>query len=360
MASLTPYPPPSQPSERPPPSAGAHRASLPGHAAVQRRSFTGASVDQARELFVRLYSEASLEPLAGRSFTCSLEVALLGGVRLVAGQWQGGAAAVLHGIERRYIISFAAEGTGGATFAGVRHPILPGRRAAVFSPESRALFTVGAYYEGRSVVIDQADLEAHLAMLTGRRHRGPVLFDGGLDIASGPAAAVAHIVQLLRGEAERPEASPLLLASLRSALLTSLLTNARHSAAALFEGEPRRIAPASVRRAEEFIAAHAADAISLSDIVEAAGVPARSLRAAFAASRGVGPSELLRRCRFDLARRRLLEAAPGTTVASVVTALGLGGAGRFSVQYRRRFGESPSETLSAARRRVGSRERVTL
>lgn len=362
MASLLRHPPSSARPDRTLPAAGAGASAAAPSAggAVQRRSFTGADADQARALVAQVYSEASLEPLDRRSFGCTMEVASFGSVRLVTGRWRGGGEMAIPCLEKRYVLTFAAEGAGAAATAGRCHSLLPGQRAMVFSPDSSAHVAVGAHHVGRSVVIDQPEIEAHLTMLTGRAHRGPILFDGGLDIASGPAVAVGHVVQVLRGEAERPEASPLLLASLRSALLTSLLTNARHSAAALFEGEPRRVAPASVRRAEQFIAAHATEAISLSDIVEAAGVPARSLRAAFARSRGIGPSGFLRKCRFELARRRLLDAAPGTTVAGVVTALGLGGAGRFSVEYRQRFGESPSETLSAARRRSGSHALPTL
>ena len=108
-----------------------------------------------------------------------------------------------------------------------------------------------------------------------------------------------------------------------------------------------------MRRAEEYIAAHAGEPLTLADIVAAAGVPARSLRAAFAASRGMSPMEHLRHFRFDLARRMLLEPGPEVTVTGVVARLGLGGAGRFSVEYRKRFGESPSETLAAGRARAG-------
>jgi hypothetical protein len=55
-----------------------------------------------------------------------------------------------------------------------------------------------------------------------------------------------------------------------------------------------------------------------------------------------------------MTRRRHLAAEPGTTVVTVVAALGFGaagatGTGRFSVLYKKRLGESPSETLARAR-----------
>jgi len=57
---------------------------------------------------------------------------------------------------------------------------------------------------------------------------------------------------------------------------------------------------------------------------------------------------------MDGARRELLEGAPGTTVMGVASSLGFGTSpGRFSLQYRQRFSESPSDTLAAARARNG-------
>ncbi|OJT26094.1 hypothetical protein BO221_09735 [Archangium sp. Cb G35] len=70
------------------------------------------------------------------------------------------------------------------------------------------------------------------------------------------------------------------------------------------------------------IEAHAGEPISLADIVAAAGVPERSLRAAFIAARGIPPVAFLRRRRFEIARQTLLTGAPGTAVAGVVASLG--------------------------------------
>jgi transcriptional regulator GlxA family with amidase domain len=101
------------------------------------------------------------------------------------------------------------------------------------------------------------------------------------------------------------------------------------------------------------MAAHAAEPITLTEIVAAAGVPERSLRAAFVACRGMPPMEFLRQRRFELAHRYLAEPSASTSVAGVVTALGFGHPGRFSVEYKRRFGASPSETLAVGRAAVG-------
>ena len=53
--------------------------------------------------------------------------------------------------------------------------------------------------------------------------------------------------------------------------------------------------------------------------------------------------------------RAMLEAArPGATVTRVAHDCGLAHLGRFSQEYARHFGESPSETLRRARRRAAA------
>nr|WP_253899766.1 helix-turn-helix domain-containing protein [Corallococcus carmarthensis] len=64
----------------------------------------------------------------------------------------------------------------------------------------------------------------------------------------------------------------------------------------------------------------------------------------------VAPRHLgARHRRFEIARQTLLAGAPGTTVAGVVASLGFASGGRFSVEYKTLFEESPSEPLAASR-----------
>lgn len=300
-------------------------------------------------MFAAIYADATLEPMPGVAFRCVLDVVSCGPVRVVSGDWRGGGRAVVPALAGRYVLTLAAEGHNEGEQGGERYSAAPARSGALFSPGRSITMNAAPSFQGRSLAIEEGALRAQFRALTGRDPLAPLRFDAALDLAAGPGATLHGLVRLFRAEIERQGASRLAVVSLRDALFTNLLTNVNHSGSAQLEAPPPRVAPGSVRRAEEFIAAHAAEAITLSDIVAAAGVPARSLRAAFASFRGVAPMEFLRQRRFDLAHRRLSEASAETTVAGVVAALGLGGAGRFSVEYRKRFGRSPSETLALGR-----------
>ena len=70
----------------------------------------------------------------------------------------------------------------------------------------------------------------------------------------------------------------------------------------------------------------------------------RTLQRQFRSFLGKTPRTVLRDIRFELARRELLHGSPGSKVMDVAEDCGLTHFGRFSVEYRRRYGETPSQT----------------
>ena len=59
----------------------------------------------------------------------------------------------------------------------------------------------------------------------------------------------------------------------------------------------------------------------------------------------MGPKRFLMLRRMHLARRALREAAADATVTDIATEFGFWELGRFAVEYKALFGESPSDTL---------------
>ena len=85
--------------------------------------------------------------------------------------------------------------------------------------------------------------------------------------------------------------------------------------------------------------------------VSTLGVSERTLRKLFNEILGRPPSRHLRMLRLSEVRRALLAAhGQPVTVTEIATDFGFAELGRFSVEYRKVFGESPSETLSHGRR----------
>ena len=102
-----------------------------------------------------------------------------------------------------------------------------------------------------------------------------------------------------------------------------------------------------VRAAEERFAQAGSAPVSLADLCAATGVSKGALYLAFGNWCGEPPMAYFHKRRLTHARRRLLDAEPGRgAVKRAALDVGLSELGRFSRDYRRLFGESPSSTLS--------------
>jgi len=102
--------------------------------------------------------------------------------------------------------------------------------------------------------------------------------------------------------------------------------------------------PRGVRRALEAMRANVGHDWSVAELADAAGVSSRTLQRQFRIFLGKAPSAALRDIRFECARRELLQGTPDAKVMEVALGCGFAHCGRFSVEYRRRYGETPSQT----------------
>jgi AraC-like DNA-binding protein len=99
-------------------------------------------------------------------------------------------------------------------------------------------------------------------------------------------------------------------------------------------------------RFEELLAATHDRPLYLAEICAATGASERTLRVCCREHLGMGPIRYLWLRRMHLTRRALRRADPSTsTVTEIATQFGFWELGRFSVEYKRLFGESPSLAL---------------
>lgn len=191
-------------------------------------------------------------------------------------------------------------------------------------------------------------LENRYREMTGASTSSPLVFNPSLDLAQGPGRLLHEISRELLSVLEScgPGSEKTLSSSvLEDALISVILGLPGNLSRGLGE-EPRHgYAPWVVRRAEEYITAHAADPITLSHLVAVCGCSRSLLFDAFKSSRGYTPMQFLASRRLELARERLM-GEPGATATEIALDCGFGNQGRFAKAYRGRFGESPSETLA--------------
>lgn len=110
---------------------------------------------------------------------------------------------------------------------------------------------------------------------------------------------------------------------------------------------------AIAKRTQEYLEANYREAVRIEDLCRITGISARTLQRCFREYFDLTIGEYLKSVRLSAAHRALVAGRRnGGTVAEVALHHGFGHLGRFSVEFKNRFGESPSKILgprSAAR-----------
>jgi AraC-like DNA-binding protein len=139
------------------------------------------------------------------------------------------------------------------------------------------------------------------------------------------------------------EQSPLLRSQVIRLCVSAILDNPMRSPASHIDG---RVVSRNVRRALNYFEENCKEDISIVEVAKAAKVSTRSLQDAFQKELGITPMAALREMRMKQAYADLKRLSPhDTTVTEVALRWGFANLGRFSVEFRRRFDQHPSEVL---------------
>jgi AraC-like DNA-binding protein len=227
--------------------------------------------------------------------------------------------------------------------------------AAVASPTRHDYYLVrsGGGCAGIRICLHKAHLIRQLAALLGEPPDSPLEFASEMDITHGHGQTITRYLLMAVADFEDSGSilkNPILISAFEQFIATCLLLSHPHNFSAALGRRERAITPRNVRRAIDYIDAHLDQAITIADIVKATGAPGRTLFMHFKEFKGVSPMRYIRNARFQRVRETLQGAEPEASVTVIAASWGFAHLGRFSAEYRRRFGESPSETL---RRRPG-------
>jgi AraC-like DNA-binding protein len=221
--------------------------------------------------------------------------------------------------------------------------------AVVVSPvRERCRFVSSADSARLQLALGQAALSGQLAALLGEAPRAPLDFAPTMDLTRGYGRSLAqHVLMAVASldEADSVLLNPITMSAFEQFIMTALLLSHAHNYSNALQRLQKAITPRDVRRAIDYIEAHLDRAITIADLVEATGVAGRSLFIHFKQFKGVSPMRYAHNARLRKVRQELLRAEAGASVTDIAMSVGFTHMGRFSVTYRRHFGESPSETL---------------
>ena len=226
-------------------------------------------------------------------------------------------------------------------------------RAALTSPDHRWTARSSAVSTRLNLVVRQDALTRRLAAVLGEAPLKPLVFRRDLDLRRGPGRGLASFIGWSIEQFDQDDAllhTPLMLSQFEDWVLTTLLARLPHTYSEALETSGSAL-PRDVKRTIDYIQAHADQAVTIEDLVAISGVAGRTLYKHFRDFTGLAPMAYLRKVRFERVRTELQEAGPMDSITNLALKWGFRHAGRFSVEYRRIFGESPSETAGKSRPR---------
>lgn len=226
--------------------------------------------------------------------------------------------------------------------------------AAVMSPDKPIKLELAPTLSQLIVRIDQTLIDRACATHLGYQPKERVVFDLGLAL-DGPAgnawmSALRHVVDGGAGFAALLR-NPSYTAHIEQLFIDTLLYAHNHNLSHRFDLSSTRptVAPAYVRRAVEYLEAHAAEAVTIEQLAQAVNVSARALFCAFRETYDQTPMGYLRELRLNRVHEALRHADPAATnLTHLAMQWGFFHYGRFATYYRERFGERPQDTLRHA------------
>lgn len=197
--------------------------------------------------------------------------------------------------------------------------------------------------------IERNALATHLSRLLGKTPGERLVFEPELDLTAPTASRWNFAIQLLH--AELFDDGSLVhdgvgIGHLEEFLMSALIFSHRSTLSEQLRSGQSQMSRV-VRAARDYIDRHLSEPMTVGSIADAVGVSVRTLQSHFQTDLDMTPMAFVRDRRLERARDDLADATvvDGDSVTSVASRWGFGHLGRFSIDYRRRFGEAPSDTL---------------
>lgn len=327
-----------------------HPQGLPFSALGEQLLFHTRDLDEARERVANLYTSHELDFRRGQqqldTWFYHTPVAS-SSVNYLA----YGSDMVVHPgeMEKFFLIQTPVTG-GGDVVCGKQHIITSKRRSSVLNPTENVKMIWEADCRKAQVKLDRSTTESYLSKMLGKHLNQPLIFKLGMEMDSDAGRIWWHTVNYVAQEAALLSSLPnshSMLTQVETLLINTLLHLQPHNYSAELSREEPSIAPRHVKRVEDFIESHYASEISIEELLQVCDVSARTLYQGFQKFRGTSPMKFLKATRLEKVNQALRNADPCDCVTSIATDHGFRQLGRFASEYRKRFGESPSDTLKS-------------
>jgi AraC-like DNA-binding protein len=200
--------------------------------------------------------------------------------------------------------------------------------------------------------IERDALERHCARHFGSEVRTVVEFEPAFDMTSPSALCLLPLLRLLAdtlSDVTHPLRNRLAYEQFESTVFNALVYGQPNNARDGTRATQRPLAPFYVKRVEDYIRTHLHEPLTIERLAEFSGVSASTLFSGFRNRHGVSPMAWVRQARLQQVRDELCgKRGEPLSVTDVALKWGFFHLGRFAMEYKRSFGELPSESLRNA------------
>ncbi|WP_433738559.1 helix-turn-helix domain-containing protein [Pseudomonas putida] len=221
-------------------------------------------------------------------------------------------------------------------------------QGVIISPNENQLLAISGDCRKVQVVITRLAMSESLEGLLQRPLDAPLRFEPVMDAVDGASASWWRMARYFIAELERSNELYEQVAFTRdieSSLIKGLILAQPNN----YSEELRDVLgvklPHYLIRARQYIHDNARETLHLEDIEAAAGVSRFKLFEAFRKYFALSPMAYLKKHRLNAVRQEILEQRSARNISAIALGWGFTHLGRFSVEYRKLFDESPSMTL---------------
>lgn len=250
-------------------------------------------------------------------------------------------------LDNFYLVQLVLSGRAEVSLDNTVYLAHPGE-ATIINPTCSTRIRVTDDCRFLSIRLDCARVAQMLALQINRQLDKPLLFHSKLDFCSDKGAVIGRFINHVLAELELQAADsmlPNMNEHYENMLVSALLELQPHNYCDSI-AEARSV-PAHhyVKKAESFMRENLASMITPDELASVAGVTPRTLCNGFHRYYQTTPMCYLKSLRLERAHECLRKASDGETITRIAMNCGITHLGRFSLEYKQRFGEAPSQTL---------------
>jgi len=313
---------------------------------VSRIIFRSRDVDEFTNLFSSLHAPVSAVASLGKPFEMSAEMLSSGGVFV--------SKTISSDIDLKFNDVFDGYGltlpsSGNFSTYDIKNDILEAKKGFGLIVDSRTI--TGVSMKGGSnferFKINTADLHHQLSDLIDQPIVRRVQFSPLVSLTSS-AMEIAKNIMRIMWEGSTGDAFllkyPAAMASLREALLNLMIHGVPNSYSAQINSRGALPSPKNIKKAIDYMVAHAAGPLRLAEIAFASGSSVRSLQSGFMQFKGMSPMEYLRMIRLCGVKAEIASGPSERKISDIAYSWGFVHLSSFAAFYQKAFGETPSET----------------